>query len=146
MEMIVPARATGGISRTARTGARRGGGFAVAEESAGVAAPTAAALLAPVAMLALQEIDNQTVQDREARRQGEAVLRALAVLQRSRLDGGAGGIAGLADALAAAAATPARDPRLAGILEAVVLRARVELARAHATPQEHFTSASGAPG
>jgi hypothetical protein len=48
----------------------------------------------------------------------------------------------LQQVLAAAAAAPARDPYLAGILAAVMLRARVELARGHATPQEHFTSES----
>jgi hypothetical protein len=146
MEMIVPTRPVGGVSRTARPDARGGSGFAVAEESAGVAMSAATVPLAPAAMLALQELDSQTVQDREARKKGEAVLLALTALQRARL-GGSGSTANLAEVLAAAGAmTSAQDPRLVGILEAVMLRARVELARAHATPQEHFITARGTPG
>jgi hypothetical protein len=143
MEMIVPARAAGGISRTARPGVRRGGGFAVAGGSPGAAISAPAAPLASAAMLTLQELDCQTAQDREARKHGEAVLHALTALQRARLGGsGSGSTTDLQQVLAAAAAAPARDPCLAGILAAVMLRARVELARGHATPQEHFTSES----
>lgn len=141
MEMIIPAPAAGGVSRTARPAVRRGGGFAVAGENTAAAMSAPAAPLASAALLALQELDSRTVQDREARKRGEAVLRALTALQRARLNGN-GSTMDLQQLLADAAATPAQDPNLADILAAVLLRARVELARAHATPQEHFTSAS----
>ncbi len=80
-------------------------------------------------MLAVQEAEADAVQDREARRDGEGLLGELAALQRDLLGAGAsaGGLARLAGL--AAQARPAADRGLRGVLDAIGLRARVELAR-----------------
>jgi len=92
---------------------------------AGVAEP-----LALGSMLALQEMGAGSVRDREARRRGQGLLAALAALQRGLLAGGDDQdvLQRLAD-LASADPDYAEDKRLGAVLSAIVLRARVELAR-----------------
>jgi len=101
-------------------------GSAGAEQAAAASATHATSL---ASVLTLQEVGEETVQDREARRHGQDMLAALAELQRALL-GGDGGEAALRRLADLADAVPvASDPRLAALLSAVVLRARVELAR-----------------
>jgi Class II flagellar assembly regulator len=110
----------------------RGSGFALPESSAAPADSAAVAGAAPAsllgAMLAVQEAEGDRVRNRAARRHGEAMLAELAALQRGLLGGRAEAalhrLAGLAEGLPEAA-----DPGLAAALQAVALRARVELAR-----------------
>jgi hypothetical protein len=69
------------------------------------------------------------LRDRRAQRRGQDLLAALAALQRALLAGGdpadvLGRLASLATDLPSAS-----DPRLAKVLRAISLRARVELAR-----------------
>jgi hypothetical protein len=101
----------------------------VAAGTAGAAdaAPVRAAALA--GMLTLQERSKETVEDRQARRRGQDLLRALSRMQRALLEDGpdqdslqtlAGLIADLPHAT---------DPGLHRVLQAIALRARVELAR-----------------
>jgi Class II flagellar assembly regulator len=88
-----------------------------------VAAPSAGGLLG------LQEQEDGAARDRNARRQGQAVLEALAGVQRDLLAGRLDA-AGLELLAAGVAAMPqAADPALRSVLNAVALRARVELAR-----------------
>ena len=127
-----------GIGRTgtARLGARGparnpAGAFSVPAEAATATAETAEA--APAAalasMLSLQELGGNAAQDREARRHGQEVLAALATLQRALLVSGddAAALQQLGEMLAAV--PRASDPRLAAIVSAIVVRAKVELAR-----------------
>jgi hypothetical protein len=114
---------------------RRAGVFSLPETAAAEEAAPAVETLnaAPAAalggMLALQEAGAETVRDRAARRHGLALLAALNALQRALL-GGADGADSLARLAELAEAVPAAtDPRLAGVLQAIALRARVELAR-----------------
>jgi hypothetical protein len=80
-------------------------------------------------MLALQEVDNEAPRDRAARRHGRALLAALVRLQH-RLLGGVEDDAALQEIAALASNVPAAaDAGLAAALHAVVLRARIELAR-----------------
>jgi len=135
-------RVQGGGPMTRRAGARgvgqAGAAFASALEAgaggaeaadtdplAGVAEP-----LALGSMLALQEMGAGSVRDREARRRGQGLLAALAALQRGLLAGGdyQDVLQRLAD-LASADPDYAEDKRLGAVLSAIVLRARVELAR-----------------
>jgi hypothetical protein len=120
------------------TGSRQGrsaSGFSVPAAARGGTA--AAASEAPAVMLsgllALQAEDSGDVQDREARRHGLDLLAELAALQRALLTDGAVPGANTDDlrrlARLAASLPAAADPRLAAVLEAIVLRARVELAR-----------------
>ena len=119
---------------TARQG-RAGTGFSVPTAARG--ATTAAAAEAPAVMLggllALLAEESDEASDREARRHGHDLLAELAALQRALLsDDAAEGVqidqlhrlAKLAAGVPAAA-----DPRLREVLEAITLRARVELAR-----------------
>lgn len=128
-----------GIERVGRpvaasTASRRpsASGFSVPLQSANAGATTAAAeTSAPTlaTMLTLQEMGGETVQDREARRQGQDILAALADLQRLILSAGSDGasLQRLADLVASA--PHATDPRLNAIVSAIVARARVEMAR-----------------
>lgn len=121
-----PAPVVGG-GRAARGG---GGAFRVPDRAQGAEASAVAPAMAVglSAMLALQEMPDPTVGDREARRHGQALLDELSALQRSMLAGGApdpGRLARLA-----AAVPSATDPRLRETVAAIALRARIELARA----------------
>src|SRR5206468_276113 len=95
--------------------------------SAASAAPLRAASLA--GMLTLQERTGETVEDRQARRRGQDLLRALSGMQCAMLEVGHDQeslqtLAGLIADLPCAT-----DPGLRRILQAIALRARVELAR-----------------
>jgi hypothetical protein len=90
------------------------------------AAPAATSLSS---MLALQEADVETVEDREARKHGHDMLAALAELQRALLGGGGDGVALQRLGDLAASVRHATDPRLAAMVSAIVLRVRVEQAR-----------------
>jgi len=123
------------ISGTAARQGRAAGGFSVPTAVRGgrtVAAEEAPAVLL-AGLLALQAEDSGEARDREARRHGHDLLAELAALQRALLaDGADGGVpveqlrrlAGLAATVPAAA-----DARLREVMEAITLRARVELAR-----------------
>ncbi len=120
-----PARSTTGR-------APEGGRFVLPDsaepEAAGVAG--AATVGALDGMLALQEMQGDSVGDRLARRRGHSILKILTRLQMAQLGGPAGAdtlqtLAELAEGI-----PQADDPELAAVLEAVTLRARVELARA----------------
>jgi hypothetical protein len=80
-------------------------------------------------MLAMQEAEADAASDREARRDGEGLLRELAGLQRDLLGEGVtrAGLGRVADL--AARARPAADKGLQGILDAIAVRARIELIR-----------------
>jgi len=78
-------------------------------------------------MLALQELPDPALADREARRRGQDILAALAALQRALLGPG-GADAGELAALATAV-PQADDPALRAVVAAITLRARIEAAR-----------------
>jgi hypothetical protein len=123
------------IGRPAGRLGRPAGGFSV--PTAGRSGITAAAEEAPAVMLAgllaLQAEDSDEPRDREARRHGQDMLAELTGLQRVLLaDGADGGVP--VDQLRrlarlAADVPAAADPRLRDVMEAITLRARVELAR-----------------
>ncbi len=125
-------RATG---TAAPQGTRQAGvAFRLAETAEGGAAEAAAPLAdaAPVSlgvMLAAEALDREAARDREARRQGQVVLAGLTALQRALLVGS--DQAASLDRLASLVADMpvAVEPRLAALLDTIVLRARVELAR-----------------
>ncbi len=80
-------------------------------------------------MIELQELGDECLEDRAARRRGHELLAALSALQRALLaDTGnpapLARLAGLAEEIPAAS-----DPRLREVVAAIVLRARVELAK-----------------
>jgi hypothetical protein len=80
-------------------------------------------------MLSLQEVDSESPRDRAARRHGRALLAALVRLQHALL-GASDDEAALQEISALAAGVPdASDPSVTAALHAVVLRARIELAR-----------------
>lgn len=106
-------------------------GFTVPDTTA-TAGTTAAADAAPASlasMLTLQELGGDAVADREARRHGQDLLAMLAELQRALL--GSGDDAAVLQRLAELTASVplAGDRRLAAMISAIVVRARVELAR-----------------
>ncbi len=107
------------------------GGFAV-PGSAAAATTGAAPATGPAAlssMLTLQELGSEAVADREARRHGQDLLMALAELQRSLLTATDDTIALQHLARLSGTVPLAADRRLAAMLSAIVVRARVELAR-----------------
>ena len=124
-------RPSGPTSAT-RAGSRSAAFAPQADPSASNAPAPRAGPTIPIAldaMLALQEAGAQTVQDREARRHGQALLNVLAELQRGLL-GGSDSEAALEQLSTLASSCPiATDPGLASTLQQVMLRARVELAR-----------------
>jgi hypothetical protein len=121
-----PPPAVGGPRKPAAAGGFRlpGGETTAASGIAGTAA------VGTPSMLALQELPDPHLADREARRRGQDILEALAALQRALL--GAGpldpeGLARLAENVPQAA-----DPALRAAVSALVLRARIEGARLEA--------------
>ncbi len=114
-----------------RGGTRSGGGFSVSTPAdAAPARPTeSASAVTAAGMLALQEDEGGAVQDRAARRHGRAMLTALAELQRTLLanDDDVATLAKLAELVTHM--PRATDPALAAAVDAVTLRARIELAR-----------------
>ena len=114
------------------------GGFRVAAEAGGGTAESAVPVgdAMPVSlgvMLAAEALDRDVGHDRAARRHGLVVLAGLTALQRALLEGG--DPAASLDRLGALLDDMPRavDPRLAALLDAVVLRVRVELARLDAS-------------
>jgi hypothetical protein len=81
-------------------------------------------------MLALQSVDESQERDRAAHKRGKAMLAALSRLQRAVLGGDDPAVTLRALSELAVDGPPAADPGLAAILRAVVLRSRVEVARA----------------
>ena len=119
---------------TARTASRRPGasGFSVPLQPANAGATTATAETSAPAlatMLSLQELGEETVQDREARRHGQNLLAILADLQRLILSAESDGAALQRLADLTASVPLGTDRRLNAIVSAIVVRARVELAR-----------------
>jgi hypothetical protein len=134
MTTIGPVGPAGAPRPTRRAGTTNRTDFAMPAdaESAAAATDQAAAASAPAvlgSMLALQEFGGEQVQDRAARRRGQDLLGLLSELQRAML-AGADGAAVLARLAELAVDLPAAaDERLTVMLSAIVLRARVELAR-----------------
>lgn len=105
-------------------------GFALPSEHA----PAAIGAAVPLGMLlAMQESAAEPPEDRAARRRGRALLAELAALQHDLLADAVSGER--LDRLRSLAADPplAAHPTLREALDAVVLRARIELARFGAT-------------
>lgn len=123
--------AAGGAMRPGRTGGRGAGGFTVGQPGAAAAAgPQAAGAAVPVGLglLALQEGGDAPSRDRSARRRAESILDELQALQCDLLRGG--GDPGRLERLAALqSGEEGADPILRQAVQAIVLRARVELAR-----------------
>ncbi len=104
--------------------------FSVPAGAERTTAPAATSAAIPLdGMLALQEQEADAVRDRQARNHGQSLLQALAALQHILLFGRDAGAA--LERLASLAEAPpaAADPALAAIVQAIALRARVELAR-----------------
>ena len=121
---------TGPVGRSGRSATAGRSGFSVpADATEGVARPAAASAVGLVGMLALQEGESDAVQDRAARRHGQDMLGELAALQRALLS--ADGDPTRLESLAALAqrVPQATDPRLRALVTAIVVRARVEMAR-----------------
>ncbi len=133
-------RGISGVGRARATGAaaapgmqQAGGVFQVAAESDSGAAEGASPLAeaTPVSlgmMMAAEELDRDATRDRAARRHGLVMLGGLTALQRALLGGN--DTAASLDQLGALLADmpPAADPRLAALLDTIVLRVKVELA------------------
>jgi hypothetical protein len=117
-------RITQGSVRTAP----RGGGFSV-PTGGNAAASGAAAPVSMAGLLALQEAGGDEVRDRDARRRGRDLLDELAGLQRELLAGYTDPVRLTRLADLAATSPHAADPRLRDVVQAIVLRARVEAAR-----------------
>lgn len=123
----------GGVSRaatgtiTVRRGAQ-GSSFRVKADKTGSTETTVATTgVAMTSLLAMQEVESDAQQDREARRHGEAVIEQLAELQRALLWNAGPDLDRLARLLDQPVA--AADPGLAGLMRAIRLRAGIELAR-----------------
>lgn len=121
--------------KPASRGRRAKGEFAALmapdEAPAGAAAGTDAAGSATSATFvpaAPAPCGDPAVQDREARRHGIAMLDVLASLQCSLLEGSGATDRKVLSALAVTG-QPAADPRLEEVLEAIAVRAAVELAK-----------------
>jgi hypothetical protein len=123
----------GQAAPAARSGDRRAapaGAFRLPDARATAAGPLAGAAEVSLAtLLTLQEIEDEPARNRAARRRGEDLLAALAALQRALLGAGvsADRLAALADLVGAV--PEAADPALRAAVAAIVLRARIELAR-----------------
>jgi hypothetical protein len=135
MEQMAIISGLGPASPADRTPARPGqsaSGFsvppAVRSRTAEAAAESPAVMLA--GLLALQAEDCDETRDREARRRGHDMLAELAALQRALLAERGVPIDQLRRLEGLAADTlPVSDPRLREVMEAIILRVRVELAR-----------------
>jgi hypothetical protein len=110
------------------------GAFQVAAESESGTADAASQVAdtTPVSlgvMLAAEALDRDAVHDRAARRHGLVVLGGLTALQRALLEGGDTAVSLERLAALLADMPHAVEPRLAALLDTIVLRVRVELAR-----------------
>ena len=99
---------------------------AAAPDQAGEAASSGAIDTSPIVTSAAPA--DATARDRDARRHGNATLRALASAQAALL-GGASDAARQSLAVLVRTAPSASDPGLAAVLRAIAVRAAVELAR-----------------
>jgi hypothetical protein len=121
----------GGTAGGVRGSGRAGAGFSLPAAggggAAGVAATAAAAPLG-LGLLALQEGGEAARRDAAAHQRAESLLEELAGLQRDMLDGGADP-ARLQRLARLAPGDAGADPTLRSIVQGVVLRAHVELAR-----------------
>ncbi len=124
---------TGGIANRPKAApSRLAPGFTVESEGAAAAVPEnqPAQSVMLSGMLALQETETETVQDKNARRHGFALLDSLAQLQKSLLSPEADNAAEIETlALLASEMPQAANPGLAAALAAVRLRAKIELLR-----------------
>ncbi len=116
----------------ARIASRSGDGFAISADKAAGAATAASGPTEPAclgAVLTLQEMGDQTVEDRRARKHGQDMLALLAALQRCLLSGedAVAALQQLADLSRCVPRTT--DLRLAAMMSAIQVRVRVELAR-----------------
>lgn len=127
MEVIRGVAAMRAPSRAA--GEARGvGGFRLPQARTAATSPAAAVAEVGLAgMLALQEMPDRDVADREARRRGQDLLVALAEMQRAMLGLGDGDAARLEQL--AARVPMAGDAGLRAVVAAITLRARIEAAR-----------------
>ncbi|MBV9811897.1 MAG: hypothetical protein JO326_04050 [Acetobacteraceae bacterium] len=94
--------------------------------------PAAAIAIAPVelnAVLSVQEHEADAADDRAARRNGDDILDELAAVQRDLLTGGVTATRLQRVAALAEVQRQTADPALRVLVEAIALRARVELAR-----------------
>lgn len=124
--------AIGGVAARRRGSDGRAFGVS-AEKSPALEGPSALPAVTMTSLLSMQEAESGLQQDREARRHGTAMVDELTGLQHALLSDGAPDL----QQLATLAARPVRaaDPGLAGLLQAVRLRAGIELARrGHAVP------------
>lgn len=120
------ARLSDGTAPVRRAAERRG--FVVnGDRAAATEGSVPVSGVAIASLLAMQEAEGDAHQDREARQHGEALMDALGALQRALLGADGPDLAQLAR-LAERKATAA-DPGLAWVLQAVRVRAAVELAR-----------------
>jgi hypothetical protein len=130
MTVITPASRTS-PAMGARRGLPGGSGFFVPEDtrSATASGTTATAGISLADLLALQADPSDTATDREARRRGTDMLKALARLQRGLLRNSVdpADFARLAEMTAQIPI--ANDLELRGIVTQINLRVRVELAR-----------------
>jgi hypothetical protein len=122
---------SGAVRLGARARTRVSSGFTVPDEPAAStpAATEATPATALTSMLTLQELGSGTADDVEARSRGHDLLTALAELQRALLLGhdDAAALERVADL--ATSVPPANDRRLAEIVSAIIVRAKVELVR-----------------
>lgn len=116
--------------------ARGPSGFRVAQAQTAATGPAAGVEEIGLAgMLALQELPDRDVADREARRRGQDLLAALAEMQQAMLGLGLGLGQGLGQGDPArltrltAHVPTAADPALRDVVAAIALRARIEAAR-----------------
>jgi hypothetical protein len=125
-------RVTGGGAVARGSGGGRAG-FAVRPEAPppGMQGMAATGAVSPLAlgMLGLQEGGERERRDTAARRRAESMLDALRALQAEMLGGGAPDPARLARLAALESGEEGMDPALREAVQAVALRARVELAR-----------------
>jgi hypothetical protein len=126
-------RVTGGARTGAARGAARGGtGFSVAAGGGATAreASAAAEVAAPgLGLLALQEAGSGAERDAAAHRRASAILEELDGLQCELLGGGNGDPARLQRLAALESGEEGADPALREVVQGIVLRAKVELAR-----------------
>ncbi len=139
--MTIFAFAPGGAARlrptaparwSSGTQANEGGTFRVPDAAAFEAAPSEVNASAETALsAAIRQPDAAAERrNRAARRHGQDLLAELAQLQHGLLGHGDGGQTTLARLAGLASAMPAADdPRLGEILDGIVLRAQVEIAR-----------------
>jgi hypothetical protein len=116
----------------ARPSPRGANGFALPADSVTAEQPSVIAgpeTISLTSVLTLQELGSKTEADRKARRHGQDILAALAGLQRALLAGADDADVLQRLALLAATVPHAADRSLAAMLSAILVRARVELAR-----------------